>query len=142
MDRHPLYEIRDPEDGPGPGVGRDRGPARLVIRMERSVTKTEARLVTPVFVLIQLSTFAYFIGVGMLLPVLPLYVKGPLSGGNLAVGLAVGSFSLSALLLRPLAGRLSDRRGRRTMILAGGAVVAASVAGYNASSGLSATAGL
>jgi MFS family permease len=97
---------------------------------------TRARLVTPVFLLIQLSTFAYFVGIGAMLPVLPLYVKGPLGGGNLAVGLAVGSFSLSALLLRPLAGRLGDARGRRALILTGGTVVALAVAGYNAATGM------
>src|SRR5437667_6486996 len=60
-------------------------------------------LVTPTFILIQLATFAYFVGIGALLPVLPRYVKGPLGGGNVAVGLAIGSFSVSALLLRPVA---------------------------------------
>ena len=56
---------------------------------------------------------AYFLALGMLLPVVPLYVEDSLSGGSVAVGVAVGAFSVGAILLRPLAGRLGDRFGRR-----------------------------
>jgi MFS family permease len=95
-----------------------------------------ATLLTPTFVLIQVATFAYFVGVGALLPVLPLFVKDRLGGGSVAVGLAIGSFSVSALLLRPLAGRLGDRRGRRALIVGGAVVVAVAVAGYNLATGM------
>lgn len=88
------------------------------------------RLVTPVFVLITLSTFAYFVSVGALIPTLPLYVEGPLGGGDVAVGLGIGAFSLSAVLLRPFVGRLSDARGRRLLLVTGAALVTVSVAGY------------
>ena len=40
-----------------------------------------------------------------------------LAGDNLAVGLVIGSFSVSSLLLRPFAGRWADRRGRRIMLI-------------------------
>jgi MFS family permease len=83
-----------------------------------------------VFVLITLATFAYFVSVGALIPTLPLYVEGPLGGGDVAVGLGIGAFSLSAVLLRPLTGRLSDVRGRRLLIVAGAGLVTVSVAGY------------
>jgi MFS family permease len=42
----------------------------------------------------------------------PRYVAGNLSGGNVAVGLVVAAFSLSAVVLRPWAGRLVDLHGR------------------------------
>ncbi|HEX2296107.1 MAG TPA: MFS transporter [Actinomycetota bacterium] len=104
--------------------------------VERSETAARPRLVTPVFVLITLSTFAYFVSVGALIPTLPLYVEGPLGGGDVAVGLGIGAFSLSAVLLRPYSGRLSDERGRRLLLVAGAGLVTASVAGYTLVSSL------
>lgn len=97
---------------------------------ERAGASARPRLVTPVFVLITLATFAYFVSVGALIPTLPLYVEGPLGGGDVAVGLGIGAFSLSAVLLRPFSGRLSDVRGRRLLLVAGAALVTLSVAGY------------
>jgi MFS family permease len=70
------------------------------------------RLLTPRFVTVVASGLAYFLSLGMLLPVVPLYVSGPLGGGDLAVGVVVGGFAAGAVLVRPLAGRLGDRRGR------------------------------
>ena len=89
------------------------------------------KLVTPTFALVVASTFAYFLGVGILLPTLPRFIEGPLHGSDLAVGISVGAFSLSAVLLRPLAGRAGDRRGRRPLIVGGAAIVTASVVGYS-----------
>ena len=88
------------------------------------------RLVTPLFIRVQLSTFAYFLAVGALQPTLPRYVEGPLHRTSFYVGLAVGIFALSAVMLRPLAGRLSDSHGRRLMMVAGAAVVAVSILFY------------
>ncbi|GAA1606841.1 MFS transporter [Kribbella sancticallisti] len=89
------------------------------------------RLVTPQFVLLGLAALAYFFADGVLVPSVPLYVTGPLAGDDVGVGIAVGSFSVSALLLRPWAGRWADRRGRSVVMLVGGLVFAASVAGYS-----------
>ncbi|TWD79611.1 putative MFS family arabinose efflux permease [Kribbella amoyensis] len=91
---------------------------------------TETRLITPRFALLGSAGLAYFFADGLLVPSVPLYVTGPLAGGDAAVGLAVGAFSLSALLLRPWAGRLADRRGRVISMLVGATVFAVSVACY------------
>lgn len=88
-------------------------------------------LVTPAFVLVLVSTLGYFLCVGMLLPVAPLFVRGPLGGSDIAVGLTAGTFSLTAVLLRPLVGRIGDRRGRRPLIVGGSAIVAATVLAYH-----------
>jgi MFS family permease len=82
------------------------------------------------------SALAYFVAVGMLTPVLPLYVEGPLGGSDVAVGLSVGAFSLSAAVLRPWIGRIGDRRGRRVLVLGGALAVGASIAGYGLATSL------
>ena len=82
------------------------------------------------FVLITASGLAYFVGWTILYPVLPRFVREELGGGGVEVGLAVGAFGLTAALLRPLAGRVGDRHGRRVLVVVGMAIVAASLLGY------------
>ena len=96
--------------------------------VEKSAPKP--RLVTPTFLLITLSTFAYFVSIGTLLPTLPRFVEGPLAGGSVAVGMAIGAFALSAVLFRPFIGGVGDRRGRRVLMIGGASVVAVSIAMY------------
>jgi MFS family permease len=98
--------------------------ARHIVRAERP------SLFTPAFVTVAVAELAYFTAAGVLLPALPRYVEGPLGGGNIAVGLVIGAFSLSAFFLRPWAGALGDRRGRRILMLVGASLFAVSVAGY------------
>lgn len=95
-----------------------------------SFARTKPRLVTPLFLLVMASTFAYFVAVGIITPTLPRYVEGPLGSGNFAVGVTVGAFAITAVMLRPFVGRVSDRRGRKVLIIGGGLVVGASIAGY------------
>ena len=82
------------------------------------------RLVTPAFVALSASELAYFTGIGALIPLVPLYVGDRLGGGPGAVGLAVGSFSVAALLLRPWAGRAVDRWGQRRLLVLGATLFA------------------
>jgi len=98
--------------------------------MSTVATSTVPRLVTPQFVLLGSAGLAYFLAEGLLVPAVPRYVSGQLTGGNVAVGLVVAAFSLSALVLRPWAGRLSDRHGRSIAMIGGGLVFATSVAAY------------
>jgi MFS family permease len=65
-------------------------------------------------------TFCGLLAVGAVLPVLPRYVHGPLGAGDVAVGVVIGSYAISGLLLRPIAGRLADRRGRKPTVILGG----------------------
>src|SRR5680860_782487 len=85
-------------------------------------------LVTPRFMLVVLAGLLYFTALGMLLPVVPLYVEDRLGGGAAEVGIAVGSLFIGAVLLRPYVGRVGDRIGRRVLIIGGAFVVAVSTA--------------
>lgn len=85
------------------------------------------RLLSRAFVALTLSDLLYFTAGGLLLAATPLFVSGPLGGAEAAVGVTMGSFSVSTLLLRPLAGRWSDRYGRRRLLV-GGAVAFALLA--------------
>jgi len=71
-------------------------------------------------------TFLGLIAVGSVLPVLPRYVHGPLHSTDLAVGVVIGSYAVTGLLLRPVAGRLADTRGRRPTVLLGALLVSLS----------------
>jgi MFS family permease len=69
-------------------------------------------------------TFCCLLAVGAVLPVLPRYVRGPLDAGDISVGVVIGSYAVTGLLLRPFAGRLADHRGRRPTVLIGATMVA------------------
>jgi MFS family permease len=87
-------------------------------------------LFTPAFVALTLSDLAYFMAGGALIGVTPFFVTGPLGGGPAAVGLAVGAFSGTTLVLRPLAGRWADRHGRRPLLIGGALLFALLVLGH------------
>ena len=110
-----------------------------MVTMQQS---TRPRLVTAEFVRLGLAALAYFFADGVLLPTVPLYVEGPLGAGDIAVGLAVGAFSATALVLRPWAGRIADRSGRRLLMIIGAGTFAASVAGYGLADGVPVLVGL
>jgi len=71
-------------------------------------------------------TFCGLVGVGSVLPVLPRYIHGPLDSGDVAVGIVIGAYAVTGLLLRPVAGRLADTWGRKPTVLAGAVLVALS----------------
>lgn len=77
------------------------------------------RLVTRDFVLLGLADLAYFTAIGVSILALPLEVTGPIGSDEAGAGLAFGAFGITALICRPFAGRLSDRRGRRPLMLFG-----------------------
>ena len=64
------------------------------------------------------SIFAAVTGVGIVVPLLPVYAHD-LGAGGLAIGFIFGSFALSRTLFLPYFGRLSDRKGRKRLIVIG-----------------------
>lgn len=82
------------------------------------------------FVLIFIANFLSFLGFQMMIPTLPLYVR-EMGGSDMLVGWVVGSFTFSALLIRPLAGHAVDIRGRKPVLLLGTALLVLSVAAFS-----------
>ena len=81
------------------------------------------RMVTGRFLIVTLATFCYFLSLGSLLPTIPKYVEDVLGGNGFEVGLVVGVFAVSAAIVRPWAGRLGDRYGRRVLLSGGSLLV-------------------
>jgi MFS family permease len=54
----------------------------------------------------------------MLYPTLPLFIK-QIGGNEVQVGLSMGAFMLTSVLIRPIVGGLLDRYGRRPFIVWG-----------------------
>ncbi|ASA19459.1 MFS transporter [Paenibacillus donghaensis] len=68
--------------------------------------------------LLMLNIFLAFTGIGLVVPIMPTYMNELHITGS-TVGLLVAAFSLTQLLLSPIAGRLSDSLGRKKIIVAG-----------------------
>ena len=81
------------------------------------------------FVGLCLSVFLLYVSYQLLLAVLPLHALA-LGLSEAQLGLIPGIFALSAMLWRPLAGRLADSIGRRPLVLLGPAIFALSSLGY------------
>src|SRR4051794_4008342 len=65
------------------------------------------------------ATLLGFFAVGGVLPILPRYVRGPIGAGDLAVGVVVGAFAFTAVVGRPVGGRMAGATGRRRGAVAG-----------------------
>lgn len=89
-----------------------------------------ARLLTRSFILLSLADLAYFTAGGMLLGTTPIFASRVLDADTVGVGVAMGSFSLTTLVLRPWVGRAADRRGVKPVMLAGAAAFAVLTVGH------------
>ena len=87
-----------------------------------SLNQAEAPFSYPLsFYLIMASTFLFFFSMHLLIAPLPLYIK-EVGGEPSQIGLVVGMFALTAVLSRPLVGRLVDRWGRKPVMMIGSAI--------------------
>ncbi|UCF92571.1 MAG: MFS transporter [Desulfobacterales bacterium] len=64
------------------------------------------------------SIFAAVTGVGIVVPLLPIYARN-LGARGIYIGMIFGAFSLSRTFFLPYFGRLSDRKGRKRLIVPG-----------------------
>jgi DHA1 family tetracycline resistance protein-like MFS transporter len=87
--------------------------------MDDTVNPKESRLsrlgISPVFV-IAMTMFIDMTGFGMVIPILPFHPETA-EAGAFALGMLIGSFSLMQFVFSPLLGRLSDKVGRKPVLL-------------------------
>ncbi|MET0145339.1 MAG: MFS transporter [Ilumatobacteraceae bacterium] len=88
-----------------------------------SASASRPRLVSKTFLAVMSATGAFFVYVGMLVPILPPFIEDELGGGELGVGLSLAAFAFAAIVARPILGRLVERFGRRRVMI-GGALLA------------------
>jgi MFS family permease len=94
------------------------------------VTAPAARVLDVTLVKIIGASTTNYLAFGIVTVLLPRLVTDELGAGDFAVGVVVGVFSLAAMLARPVSGRLGNRLGRRTLMLAGALTIGASFALY------------
>ncbi|MBA4701315.1 MAG: MFS transporter [Ruminococcus sp.] len=70
------------------------------------------------FITITVINLLLFCGFQMLLPTLPLFAKS-LGGSDTALGWIVGSATIASLIIRPVAGVILDKIGRKGILTAG-----------------------
>jgi len=70
------------------------------------------------FITLFIAVAVAMIGVGIIAPILPLYAK-TFAASGVSIGLVFSAFSLSRSFLGPLVGRLSDRVGRKRILMIG-----------------------
>jgi MFS family permease len=87
-------------------------------------------VVTRPFVVLWLCGWAYFLSIGAISPLLPRFVKNTLGASDAVVGLMVSLMAVSAVLVRPAAGRMANRRGRRPVVTLGAITAAVSFSLY------------
>jgi MFS family permease len=95
-----------------------------------SAIPRDPRLFTPAFATLSLAVLVFFVAGGILLPVTPQYSEEVLFADRFAVGVVIGAFAVSSLLMRPFAGRLADQRGRRIALILGAAISIVAAAGH------------
>jgi MFS family permease len=90
--------------------------------------EAKPKLITPAFLALAIASLAFFTAGGIVLPVAPRFAKFALGADAIGIGVAIGAFSVAALLLRPFVGWSSDRFGRKPLLVGGTLLTAASLA--------------
>ena len=82
-----------------------------------------------IFFVLFVALFVAMLGMGVIAPTMPLYAK-TVGATGIGLGLIYSSFSISRLIFMPMAGKLSDRRGRKIFITSGLVIYTLASLGY------------
>jgi DHA1 family multidrug resistance protein-like MFS transporter len=75
-------------------------------------------MIKRIFPVLALSIFASMLGVGIIVPLLPLYAEN-LGATGIWIGMIFAGYSVSRAIIMPIAGSLSDRIGRKLLLCIG-----------------------
>ncbi len=93
---------------------------------------TERRLSLKSLWVLMVTAFVDMIGFALLLPLIPLYATR-FGADAFTVGILIAAFAFAQMVAAPLWGRLSDRTGRRPVILGAQALSASAFVIFSAS---------
>ena len=75
-------------------------------------------MIKKVFPILALSMFSSTLGIGIVMPLLPIYIT-EMGASGIWLGIIVSSYAISNAISVPIAGRLSDIKGRKIFLVAG-----------------------
>ncbi len=82
------------------------------------------------FIVLWIAMLVAMAGIGMVSPLLPVFVRDDLGGPEVAVALSFSGLAVSQIIAAPFVGRLGDRFGVKLFIVGGFALYAISAVGY------------
>jgi len=82
-----------------------------------------------IFFVLFVALFVAMLGMGVIAPTMPLYGK-TVGATGIGLGLIYSAFSISRMVFMPMAGKLSDRRGRKIFIISGLVIYTLASLGY------------
>jgi MFS family permease len=111
---------------------RPANPTQVVYPLTSTVPRmpTRPRVYPPQVLGLFLATIGYFSVAGLSFPVLPRLVERELGGSKADIGLVFGLLAVGMLFARPVASVMSDRYGRRPLMIVGSLIVAVAQIGH------------
>jgi predicted MFS family arabinose efflux permease len=100
-----------------------------LVKKKPQIQLEKEKIWTKDFVMICLANFFVFLGFQMTLPTIPLFVEY-LGGNDQLIGMVVGIFTFSALVIRPFAGHSLESKGRGFVYLLGLVIFVFSVGSF------------
>lgn len=90
----------------------------LILVLPKTTPSFSQFRITVITIFLSFSLFTALTGEGIVIPVFPLYLE-TFNAGAFELGLLIGGFSLTSLILSPVIGSMADRYGRKLFIIIG-----------------------